>query len=220
MTILDNQPFGHQPTKVVCVGRNYAAHAKELNNPIPTTPLLFIKPSTSLCPLSPSFSLVTDQGECHIETEIALLVGETISNEEADTAWSKLAGIGLGFDLTLRDLQSALKEKGHPWERAKAFDNSCPMGSFVSVDDQAKQGEYALKLVRNGQLQQQGRASDMITPMAQLLAHISRTFTLLPGDIVLTGTPAGVCALAKGDQLSVELSANGQVILAHQTVVA
>ncbi len=218
MIVLDSMPFNYQPGKVVCVGRNYAEHAKELNNPVPSTPLLFIKPATSLVAMAGEFRVPTGQGDCHIETEIALLVGEQITNADPSSAWSRLAGIGLGYDLTLRDLQTKLKEKGHPWERAKAFDASCPISEFVPIAD-IDEMTFGLQLTLNGELQQSGTASEMITSMSHLLAHISQTFTLMPGDIVLTGTPAGVCAIKPGDQLSAQLTAKGEVLLAQQSVV-
>ena len=112
--------------KAVCVGRNYAAHAKELNNPIPTTPILFLKPATSIVPLSPSISIPGNRGECHHELEVSLLIGERLTNANEPDALAAIAGGGLGLDLTLRDLQQTLKNEGKPWELAKAFDGACP----------------------------------------------------------------------------------------------
>ncbi len=113
--------------KVVCVGRNYAAHAKELNNPVPTEPVLFMKPSTALVKLDEPLVIPTDLGECHFEAEMSILIGQSLSNCTEDQASTAIAGIGLALDLTLRELQQELKEKRLPWEKAKSFDGACPV---------------------------------------------------------------------------------------------
>jgi 2-keto-4-pentenoate hydratase/2-oxohepta-3-ene-1,7-dioic acid hydratase in catechol pathway len=191
--------------KVVCVGRNYAEHARELNNPVPSEPILFIKPASAVVDMRQPIAIPGDQGSCHIETEMALLIGKELRRDAPSEALEAIAGVGLGFDLTLRDVQNRLKEKGHPWEKAKAFDGSCPLSPFV-----APQGfvwnDVAIGLKRNGEVQQQGNSADMITAVAELLSHISQHFTLNPGDVVLTGTPAGVGPLSPGDQLQAQLA--------------
>ncbi len=204
--------------KVVCVGRNYADHARELNNPVPDEPILFIKPSTALVAMDRPLEIPSGQGECHVETEMALLIGQTLTrSDQADDedVLAAIAGVGLGFDLTLRDLQSTLKTKGLPWEKAKAFDGSCPLSAFVSPEG-VQWDQVTLQLIRNGQLQQDGHSSHMITPVARLLAYISGFFTLLPGDVVLTGTPAGVGPLSAGDQLEARL---GERLSVSTTVI-
>lgn len=199
------------PGKIVCIGRNYAEHAKELNNPIPTSPLLFIKTANAVVPFEQPIRIPTAFGSCHHELEIALLMGE-----------EGVVGVGLALDLTLRDLQDQLKAQGHPWEKAKAFDGACPLSNFVVLDDALKDqlGNLQLKLVRNGNLQQQGNSAQMLTPVPALLEEITKYFTLLPGDVVLTGTPAGVGPLVSGDQLEAELStASGELLLSLKTSV-
>lgn len=191
--------------KVVCVGRNYADHAKELNNPVPTEPILFIKPATAIVPLSPSFSIPDDRGECHHETEIALLIGKQLTKADAQDVRSAILGLGIGLDLTLRDLQSKLKEKGHPWEQAKAFDGACPLSNFVPADEFNDFADLQVSLTVNGDVRQQGNTAQMLFPILALVARISHTFTLMPGDVVLTGTPSGVAPLAKGDELQLTL---------------
>ena len=192
--------------KVVCVGRNYAEHARELNNPIPSEPLLFIKPSTSVVPLADGFRLPVGRGAVHYETEIALLIGSPLSGivSPADAA-AAIAGVGLALDLTLRELQDQLKAKGHPWERAKAFDAACPLSPFVRLDQAPALNATALELKINGQVRQQGTTADMITPIVALLQHIAGVFSLLPGDVVITGTPAGVGVLNPGDELELAI---------------
>ena len=192
--------------KVVCVGRNYAEHARELNNPIPSEPLLFIKPSTSVVPLADGFGLPVGRGAVHYETEIALLIGSPLSGivSPADAA-AAIAGVGLALDLTLRELQDQLKAKGHPWERAKAFDAACPLSPFVRLDQAPALNAIALELKINGEVRQQGTSADMITPIVALLQHIAGVFSLLPGDVVITGTPAGVGVLNPGDELELTI---------------
>lgn len=198
---LVNLPVG----KVVCVGRNYAEHAKELNNPIPDQPLLFIKPSTTLVALEKPFTLPRGRGSVHYELEIAVLIGQQLTCVSPQAAEAAIAGVGLGLDLTLRDLQSELKAKGHPWERAKSFDGACPVSAFVPPEQIADLHNLTLSFWLNGQLRQQGSSAQMLTPMLDLISHISHQFTLLPGDIVLTGTPAGVGEINPGDTLRAQL---------------
>ncbi|MFN3713580.1 MAG: fumarylacetoacetate hydrolase family protein [Alcanivoracaceae bacterium] len=187
--------------KVVCVGRNYAEHARELGNEVPDAPILFIKPASSLVSMAPSFSIPTDQGEVHHEIEMALLVSERLQNVDALTAQWSMAGFGLGLDLTLRDLQSELKKKGHPWERAKAFDGACPVSGFIDARGVSWKQPIEISLEVNGELRQRGNTTQMLFPVFQLVAQMSKVFTLEPGDIILAGTPSGVAALQPGDQL-------------------
>ena len=202
---LDGTEFPHSLGKIVCVGRNYADHAKELNNPIPKQPLLFIKPATAAVAMDQPIAIPAGQGECHHELEMAVLIGRELSGAVEADSLSAITGIGLGIDLTLRDIQSTLKEKGHPWERAKAFDGSCPLSQFIETGDRDIQ-QLDLTLWRNGELQQQGNTRDMLFTVSRLLSNISQCFTLLPGDVVMTGTPAGVGPLQSGDRLKLELA--------------
>lgn len=191
--------------KAVCVGRNYAEHAKELNNPLPVRPLLFLKPATAFAPLSPQFSIPPDRGECHHELEVALLIGKPLKNADEAAVRDAVTGIGLCLDLTLRDRQAELKAAGHPWEEAKAFDGALPVSPFVPVSEFADWTTLRFSLQINGQLRQQGDMRDMLNPALPLVAAMSRIFTLQPGDVICTGTPAGVAALHVGDSLQLEL---------------
>lgn len=191
--------------KVVCVGRNYADHAAELNNPIPTEPMLFIKPATGVVDMDQPFQAPTSLGSVHFETEMSILIGSTLSKADEAEAEQAIAGIGLGLDLTLRDLQSKLKEKGHPWEKAKAFDGSCPLSVFVKPELIADLQDVEIKLTVNGDVRQHGNSSHMLNQVLPLISYISQFFTLTPGDVVLTGTPAGVGPVVPGDELTVEL---------------
>lgn len=212
----DGQKIDTACSKVVCVGRNYAAHAKELNNPIPKRPLLFIKPSTSLASLESDVVIPLDKGRVEHELELAILIGQPLTSASAEQVRSAICGVGLGLDLTLRDLQTELKQKGHPWERAKAFDASCPVSKFVPVSQVPALDALTLSLKVNGQLRQEGHARDMLHDIISLICEISGNFSLLPGDIVLTGTPAGVNVLTPGDEL--EMTANCQLAIRTQVV--
>ena len=215
---LDSTPFAHPLGKIVCVGRNYAEHAKELNNPIPKEPILFIKPASSAVQMAGNIDIPQGQGSVHHELEIAVLIGESLRNASEEEVDAAIAGIGLSLDLTLRDVQSQLKEKGHPWERAKAFDGACPLAEFIKADEFIDLNAIELKLTKNGNLQQQGSSADMLFSILPLIAHMSEHFTLNPGDVILTGTPAGVGPLESGDSLDAELS-SGDVDLIVQTSV-
>jgi 2-keto-4-pentenoate hydratase/2-oxohepta-3-ene-1,7-dioic acid hydratase in catechol pathway len=197
-----NLPVG----KVVCVGRNYMAHIQELNNAVPEQALLFIKPSTALCSLSAPLFIPKDHGSCHHEVEIGVLLQQGLTKASPKQAQEAIWGYGLALDLTLRDLQDELKSKGHPWERAKAFDGSCPMSGFVPAADVPAPGKLEFSLQVNGHPRQQGCSGSMMRDVISLLVEISQTFTLLPGDIVLTGTPEGVAELKKNDKLSLSLA--------------
>ncbi|REH40404.1 2-keto-4-pentenoate hydratase/2-oxohepta-3-ene-1,7-dioic acid hydratase in catechol pathway [Paraperlucidibaca baekdonensis] len=200
--------------KLVCVGRNYAAHARELGNDVPDAPIIFLKPSTAAVALMPEFALPVGRGECHYETEITLLMGQRLSATDghdaspvsALQAREAIAGIGLGLDLTLRDLQNQLKAKGQPWELAKAFDGAAPLSPFLPIAADTDLAALTFSLDINGQRRQSGNSADMIADMIALLQFITRYITLLPGDVVMTGTPAGVAALHTGDELNLQLS--------------
>lgn len=199
------QPVPLPSGKVVCVGRNYMDHIRELNNDVPDKPLLFIKPSTSLQPFADEIVIPVGQGECHNELEVAVLIKERLSQASAEQAQAAIWGYGLALDLTLRDIQSDLKAKGQPWERAKAFDGSCPVSGFVPATDIADINNIDFSLWVNQSVRQQGNTEMMIHPILQLICEISRSFTLLPGDLVLTGTPKGVGPLNAGDRLEAAL---------------
>lgn len=206
----DGQTFAQPLGKIVCVGRNYAEHARELNNPLPAAPLLFIKPATSAADLSRPLALARRDEPVHFETELALLIGKRLSDAGPEQAERAVAGIGLGLDLTLRELQSRLKDRGHPWEIAKAFDGACPLSPFMALDAVPDWPALRFTLSINGELRQRGLVSDMLFPIPELLAEMSRHFTLLPGDVVLTGTPAGVGVLEAGAELTFTLEGGGE----------
>lgn len=201
----DGSPTDLPPGKAVCVGRNYAEHAKELNNPIPDEPLLFIKPNTAFVDLAQPIRLPKGKGNIHHEAEIAILIGHRIKDASDAQAKSAIVGVGLALDLTLRELQSELKERSHPWEKSKAFDGSCPLSAFVPIEAFDSLNNLGIRFLVNGELRQQGSTAQMLVDIVSLVQYASTFFTLLPGDVVLTGTPAGVNLLKTGDLLSMSL---------------
>ena len=191
--------------KVVCVGRNYSAHARELNNPVPTEPLLFMKPASAISFLDQPITLRDDLGSIHYEAEIAILIGKTLTAVSEEEVVHGISGVGVALDLTLRDLQSKLKEKGHPWEKAKAFDGSCPLSDFVPASQIEDWDSIPIQFSIDGELRQDGNSGQMLNKIIPLISYISGYFTLQPGDVVLTGTPSGVGELKGGMSLRVAL---------------
>lgn len=186
--------------KIICVGRNYADHAKELKNDVPQEPVIFLKPDTALLKDSKPFYLPDHLGEIHHELELVLRIcknGKHISEKFAPDYYDQ---IGLGIDFTARELQSTLKSKGLPWELAKAFDHSAVLG------DLRPKAAYQLDNIRlqlniNGETRQQGHTADMLFGFNKLISFISRYFSLRQGDLIYTGTPAGVGPVKIGDRL-------------------
>jgi 2-keto-4-pentenoate hydratase/2-oxohepta-3-ene-1,7-dioic acid hydratase in catechol pathway len=192
--------------KVVCIGRNYAEHAKELNNPIPTDPLLFIKPGSCVVPFVDGFALVEGRGDVHYEAEIAVLIGKPLSRTPStEEVRDAISGFAPGLDLTLRDLQSTLKAKGYPWETAKSFDGACVLAPFIPGDAVEDLRDMGIRLTINGDVRQDGNSRDMLNPILPMIQHICGHFSLQPGDVILTGTPVGVGVLNKGVELVLEL---------------
>ena len=169
----------------------------------PDEPMLFIKPPSAICDAKQDLKLshLGHLGELHHELEISLLIGKRI-NPESREFTSAIAGVGLGIDLTLRDVQAKLKKQGLPWERAKAFDNSCVLSNFVKPEMSFDFANIELQLILNDKIRQHGNSKMMLRPIPQLLEQIGKVFTLMPGDVVLTGTPAGVGPLRQFDKLS------------------
>jgi 2-keto-4-pentenoate hydratase/2-oxohepta-3-ene-1,7-dioic acid hydratase in catechol pathway len=192
--------------KVVCIGQNYQDHIQEMNSKTAPQALFFIKPATALRPLAPIVAIPMQHGAVHNETEIAVLIQQPLSKASMEEVHAAIWGYSLALDLTLRDVQAELKKLGRPWEIAKGFDGACPVAGFVpaALIPDPQQLKFSLQV--NQQARQQGEARLMIRSIAQMLVEMSQWFTLLPGDIVLTGTPAGVGPLHPEDQLQLTLS--------------
>ncbi|MCF8239642.1 MAG: fumarylacetoacetate hydrolase family protein [Saprospiraceae bacterium] len=186
--------------KILCVGRNYSEHAKELNNPVPKTPMLFMKPATALLNQGKPFFYPEFSQDIQYELEIVLRICKNGRHIEPAFAGKYYNQIALGIDLTARDIQSQLKEKGHPWEIAKAFDYSAVVSSFVNLPEEHQQG-IRFELHQNGEVVQSGNTADMIFSFDDLITYSSRFFKLQTGDYFFTGTPAGVGPIKVGDVL-------------------
>ncbi|OQY19190.1 MAG: acylpyruvase [Desulfobacteraceae bacterium 4572_35.1] len=187
--------------KIVCLARNYVAHAHELGNEVPSSPVLFIKPASSIIKTGEQVVIPPYSDDCHYEVELAILIGSTAKNVSADKAMTHVSGYGIAIDMTLRDTQAQLKEKGYPWEIAKGFDTSCPLSTFVPADQIADPHNLKIGLSVNGETRQDSSTACMIRRIPETIAFITTAFTLEPGDIILTGTPAGVGRVCSGDQM-------------------
>ena len=196
--------------KIVCVGRNYAAHAQELGNEVPTSPMLFMKPVSSVVSIHHDIVRPDAEqfGETHYETELCIQLSADLSKATIEQAKQAIGGVTLGLDLTLRDLQSKLKEKGHPWERAKCFDGACVLADWIAPQafGDFKNVEYQFYI--NNELKQNGASALMLFPVYELLVDISHAFSLQAGDVIMTGTPSGVGILQAGDALTLKLGAH------------
>lgn len=186
--------------KIICIGRNYLNHAEELNNDIPDQPMFFLKPDTAVLPKKNPLYYPDFTEDLHYEVEVLVKINKMGKNIEQKFASKYYDQIGLGIDFTARDIQRKAKEKGHPWELAKAFDNSAVVGhQFLEREALAEQLNF--RLVKNGSTVQNGNTENMIFSIDQIIAYVSRFITLKVGDIIFTGTPAGVGPVAMGDEL-------------------
>ncbi len=191
--------------KLICAGRNYAEHIEELKNNRPESPVLFIKPDSAILPKEQDFYIPEFSNSIHYEVELLVKivkVGKHISEAFAPRYYNE---VSLGIDFTARDLQDQLKAKGLPWEKAKGFDGAAVIGNWVSKDEFADLGNLNFTLEKNGEVVQQGNTAQMLWNTDQLIAYASTFFTLKKGDILFTGTPAGVGKVAPNDYLSGKL---------------
>jgi 2-keto-4-pentenoate hydratase/2-oxohepta-3-ene-1,7-dioic acid hydratase in catechol pathway len=187
--------------KIICIGRNYAEHAKELNNPLPKVPVFFLKPDTCLIQKNQPFFYPDFSDDIHYETEIVVRInklGKHIQKKFAHTYYSE---IGVGIDFTARDLQQKCKENGLPWEISKAFDNAAPISKFLNIENFKDVQNINFHLDINGKTVQNGNIKDMIFSIDDIIEYVSQFITLRIGDLIFTGTPSGVGAVKIGDQL-------------------
>lgn len=187
--------------KIIAIGRNYAEHAKELNNPVPTTPVIFMKPDTALLKDNKPFYHPDFSQDVHHEIELVLKVSKEGKHISEKFAADYFEEIGLGIDFTARDIQARHKEKGLPWELAKGFDHSAPISNFFPKSQFANLYNLNLKLDVNGQTRQDGNTKDLLFSFEKLIAFVSQYITLKKGDLIFTGTPEGVAAVKPGDRL-------------------
>ena len=185
--------------KIICIGRNYREHAKELNNAVPEKPVFFMKPDTALLTDNQPFHYPGFTKELHYETEIVLKISKEGKQIEEKSASDYFNEIGIGIDFTARDLQAEQKKKGLPWEIAKAFDGAAPIGKFVDKTRYPDLNSLRFSLKINGELRQQGNTADMMFRFDRIIAYVSQFITLKPGDLIYTGTPSGVGPTKPGD---------------------
>ncbi|MDF4222406.1 fumarylacetoacetate hydrolase family protein [Maribacter sp. M208] len=188
--------------KIICIGRNYAAHIDELKNERPEEPVVFIKPDSSVLPKQQDFYIPEFSDNVHYEVEVLVKikkVGKHISKEFAPSYYDE---VGLGIDFTARDLQSKLKEKGLPWEKAKGFDGAAVIGEWLPKTEFKDVNDLNFKLLKNGEVVQDGNTSFMLWKIDEIIAYVSTFFMLKKGDIIFTGTPAGVGKISPNDYLT------------------
>jgi 2-keto-4-pentenoate hydratase/2-oxohepta-3-ene-1,7-dioic acid hydratase in catechol pathway len=186
--------------KIICIGRNYVAHAKELGNETPQEPVIFMKPDSAIFRQRDAFYVPDWTNEVHYEAEIVIKINRLGKNIEERFATKYFTQFTLGLDLTARDIQKKLKDKGLPWEKAKAFDQSAVIGEFLDVSDYSLDN-LKFELKKNGQIVQSGNTKSMIYNIPQIIEHCSEFFTLKIGDLIYTGTPEGVGPVRGGDEL-------------------
>jgi len=187
--------------KVFCIGRNYSDHAKEMNAAIPEQPMFFMKPDIAILRPGTPFFYPNFSNDIHFECEIVVKINRVGKNIAEKFAHKYYDEIGLGIDFTARDLQQKCKEKGHPWEIAKSFEGSAPISKNFIPKDQLDLNNLSFSFYQNGELKQAGNSSDMIFSIDQIIAYISKFMTLKKGDLIYTGTPAGVGPIAIEDEL-------------------
>jgi 2-keto-4-pentenoate hydratase/2-oxohepta-3-ene-1,7-dioic acid hydratase in catechol pathway len=187
--------------KIICIGRNYVEHARELNNPLPESPVFFMKPDTSLVIRNRPFFYPEFSKDIHYETELVVKIKKNGKHIEEKFAHTYYDEIGLGIDFTARDVQAKCKEKGLPWEIAKAFDHSAPISKFISLETLNNRHDIRFHLELNGKRVQEGSSTLMIFSIDHIISYLSRFVTLKMGDLIFTGTPAGVGAVEINDHL-------------------
>ena len=194
---------------IYCIGRNYADHAKELGNKVPTEPIVFMKPLGTICYNESTIQIPFHSSDVHFEAEIVVAISRRGKSISQNNAHKYIAGYGIGIDFTARDLQKAAKKNGHPWTISKGFDDFAPISDFISADEPSEFIDFDIKLFQNGFVKQHGNSSEMIFSIPNLISYLSQRVTLYPGDLIFTGTPEGVGPVASGDKLQVLLN-NGQ----------
>jgi 2-keto-4-pentenoate hydratase/2-oxohepta-3-ene-1,7-dioic acid hydratase in catechol pathway len=188
--------------KIICIGRNYAAHAAEMKSEVPKEPVFFMKPDTALLPKRTPFYIPDFTKELHHEVELVLRISKVGKHIQEKFASTYYDAIGLGIDFTARDVQQQCKEKSLPWEKAKAFDHSAPIGeTFIPVDEFSDMNNISFSLLNNGKLVQKGTTQDLLFSFDQIVAYVSQFITLKIGDLIFTGTPDGVAKVEQNDHL-------------------
>jgi 2-keto-4-pentenoate hydratase/2-oxohepta-3-ene-1,7-dioic acid hydratase in catechol pathway len=193
---------------IFCIGRNYVAHAHELGNEVPTSPVIFMKPSTAVLAEGKNFTIPSFTNDLHYEGELVLRVSKEGKNLKSPNVLDYCDAITVGIDFTARDLQNKLKEKGLPWEKAKAFDDAAILGKWIPLSSTIVKNPIRFSLHKNGTIVQDGDSSLMIFPLDTILESLTEYFTIYPGDLIYTGTPVGVGPTLKGDVFEGYFEAN------------
>lgn len=206
-SVHETWPFApdDRPSKIICVGRNWAAHAKEMDAAVPKEPILFLKPSSALIASGGTIRLPRGVGRVDHEVELGVVVGNRLNNMSKEAVMEGIRGWCLALDVTARDHQATAKKQGRPWTVAKGYDTFCPVSALVARDS-VDPDDARLVLKVNDEVRQDGSTKDMVWTVAELLSYISSVMTLEPGDLVLTGTPAGVGPLEPGDRVEGRLN--------------
>ena len=194
--------------KIICIGRNYGAHAKELQNAVPDEPIVFMKPPTALLINNKPLYYPSFTDDLHYEVEVIIKIGKNVRHIEPQFDSDYIEEIGLGIDFTARDIQAKQKAKGLPWEIAKAFDHSAVLGNFKPVSAFPNSFAFEFQLLKNDELVQQGNTEDCIFSFETLIVYVSKYFKLQMGDLIYTGTPAGVGPVVIGDKLEGKMLTN------------
>ena len=187
--------------KIICIGRNYIDHIKELSNQKPKNPVVFLKPDSAVIAKNQNFIIPSFSNEIHHEVELVIKINKVGKHIDKSFSHKYYDEIGLGIDFTARDIQSNLKEKGHPWEKSKAFDNSCMVGNFLKKEKLEDISKIEFSLKKNNEIVQSGCSNDMLWKIDELISYVSQYFTLKIGDLIFTGTPSGVSKVESGDIL-------------------
>ena len=187
--------------KIICIGRNYIDHIKELSNQKPMNPVVFLKPDSAVIAKNQNFIIPSFSNEIHHEVELVIKINKVGKHIDKSFSHKYYDEIGLGIDFTARDIQSNLKEKGHPWEKSKAFDNSCMVGNFLKKEKLEDISKIEFSLKKNNEIVQSGCSNDMLWKIDELISYVSQYFTLKIGDLIFTGTPSGVSKVESGDIL-------------------
>jgi len=191
--------------KIICIGRNYAEHAKEMNAAVPTEPVFFLKPDTAIIKDNAPFYYPDFSKEIHHEVELVIKINKPGKNIEPKFAHKYYDEIGIGIDFTARDIQAKCKEKGLPWEKAKAFDGSAPIGKFIDKKNLKDLNDINFQLTINGKVVQKGNTKDLLFSFDTIIAYVSTFLTLKKGDLIYTGTPEGVSNVENGDRLQASI---------------
>ena len=210
------EPFG--VGKIICLGQNYAEHAKEMKFDVPTAPVFFLKPPSAIIHSGDQIILPSISQDVHHEVEMTVLIGQGGKDIHRSTALEHVAGYGIGLDMTMRDVQLEAKKKGLPWSLAKGFDTAAPLSEFIPKTDTGDPGTLTVQLLINGSVRQSSATDKLIFPVDKVISYISQFVTLERGDVIYTGTPEGVSRVEHGDKLEASLRDRSGNVLAALTV--